>query len=171
MILRLFTLCGKLFHTCMTLPIRLQRRKWRNKLRFHECTSDDLSYMCVFSSGGKRRVKIPLFKALCLNSSHCRPPCLFRKVYHRGPKVARRRSVLHLRRVNEKAGPHEANVNLSLNVCDDAQASAASPASSVKWDSLANSCGSEQTSHCCFQIEDSAVVLCYNRVGNLLVQR
>lgn len=58
----------------------------------------------------KKRVNVPLFKALCLNLSHCRPPRSFLKVHHRGPKAAQLRSVLQFQITKEEHYP-EADVH------------------------------------------------------------
>lgn len=81
---------------CMTFLI-IFHREWCNSVKLRECMSDSLS-LCMFrSAGAKRRATVPLFKAVCLSSSHHPPPHLCLSVYHPGPKVASLRSVLLVR--------------------------------------------------------------------------
>lgn len=85
----------------MTFPI-ICHREWCNSVKLRECMSDSLS-LCMFcSAGAKRRATVPLFKAVCLSSSHHPPPLSCLSVYHPGPKVASLRSVLHVRIVTEE---------------------------------------------------------------------
>lgn len=153
-----FTLCTMLFHTCMTLPIRLQGRKWRNKLRFHECTSDYLSYVCVFLRRQKESenspVQSPLPERIPSPTSPLVSECL--SPWTQGSPTQVSAPFAEDQREGRSAWGQREFVFKRVR----RWSSHCSFSCHFQKDSLTNSCGAEQTSHCCFQIEDSAVVLC-----------